>query len=371
MTRAWGRHGSRTILSALAAAFWFAATVNCRLAASESSTGNPPEWPQAKGAVFALRNTHVATPVVAFDAKGRDLLDFNCLTRGRAVIGRFYELVCDGGSFLPKGAGTWIGMQVAKSGVFTIEATITPREAQPKTPAVVLVYGNDTGEDVALLQERSGLALRIAKRSPMEVFSVEAGKAIHVVVTCDKDKWTAYRDGKPVTSGELAAAPTWEIRELRMGARETGSDPWRGRVEGIAVFPRVLTAEEVAAEAAVVKALQAGRKPAPTIRFKGTLVRQAKTSALREIRPYTRSMSAAEYKVEKVLAGDWKEPTITVLHWMIMDSKRLPIADRQPGVTVELSVERVEDNPQLERERRDEIEGDIATDLFYCENENG
>ena len=71
-----------------------------------------------------------------------------------------------------------------------------------------------------------------------------------------------------------------------------------------------------------------------------------------------------------MLAGEWKQPTIKVLHWMIMDGKRLPLADRKPGAEVELRVEPLGEHPQLESCRRDdEMDGDIAADLFYCESE--
>lgn len=258
-------------------------------------------------------------------------------------------------------------MQVAKSGIFTIEATLTPAEAQPKAPGVVLAYGDDKAEDVALIQDKTGLSLRLGGKQIIELFAPEAGKAVHLLVACDKEKWAAYRDGKPVRSGSLPAGlPAWETRELVIGANWANTDQWRGRVEGIAVFPRALTTEEAAGEAAAIKDLQAKRKPAATVRFQGTLVRQAKTAALNQIGAYTRSMTAAEYKVEKVLAGEWKQPTITVLHWMIMDYKRLPIADRKPGTAVELTVESYGDQPQLESCRRDD-EG-FEPD-FYCESE--
>jgi hypothetical protein len=205
---------------------------------------------------------------------------------------------------------------------------------------------------------------------PIALFAPEAGKSVHVLIACDKNKWVAYRDGQPVHSGQLAAgASAWGTRQLVMGAAWSGADAWRGRMEGIAVFPRALTAEETAGEAAAIRALQAVRKPATTVRFRGTLVRQAKTSALEDIRPYTRSLTAAEYKVKQVLAGEWNQPSITVLHWMIMDGKRLPIADRKLGTVLELSAERLDEHPQLESCRRDEItEGDIDADLFYCES---
>jgi hypothetical protein len=348
------------------AAIGLAVVAATRDAAAASETA----WPSVPGAVFALRTTDIAVPVIAFDAKGRDLMAFSCATRGRALFGRFYELVCDGGSFYARDAGTWIGQQVATSGAFTLEATITPAEAAGKVPGVVLAYGNDQGEDVALLQDQTGLRLRLQGAQPMAVFPVEAGASVHVLVAVGGGKWAAYRDGQPVRSGSLAGAiPAWRTRELVVGSGWSGAETWRGRIEGVAVFSRALTAPEAAKEAAAIKTLQAGRKPAASVKFRGTLVRQAKTSALEQIRPYTRSLTAAEYKVEQVLAGEWKDPTITVLHWMIMDGKRLPIADRQPGAAVVLKVDRLEDHPQLESCRRDEMEGDLALDLFYCESE--
>lgn len=348
-----------------------AVSLGLGVALNPAAAAPAPEWPSVPGAVFALRNASVTTPVVAFDAKGRALIAFNCAPRGRGLFGRFHELVCDDGSFHARDAGPWIGLQVAKSAAFTLEVTLTPAPAPPKSLGVVLAYGDDAGEDAALLQDKNGLSLRLGGTQPIVLFAPEAGKSVHVLIACGNDKWVAYRDGQPVHSGPLAAsASAWGTRQFVMGANWSGADPWHGRMEGIAVFPKALTAGEAAGEAAAIRALQAGRKPATTVRFQGTLVRQAKTSALEDIRPYTRSLTAAEYKIKRVLAGEWNQPDITVLHWMIMDGKRLPIADRKLGTEVELSVERLEEHPQLESCRRDEItEGDIAADLFYCESE--
>jgi hypothetical protein len=364
MTQSLQRKNLGATLSALAA------SLGLGLVLHPAAAAQAPEWPKVPGAGFALRNGRTTTPVVAFDAKGRELMAFNCAPRGRGVLGRFHELVCDGGSFHARDAGTWLGQQVAKSGAFTLEVTLTPAAAPLETCGVVLAYGDDAGEDAALLQDKGGLSLRLGRAQPIRLFAPAAGKPVHVLITCDKKRWVAYRDGQPAGSGPLAAgAPAWGTRQLVMGSAWSGSEPWRGRMECIAVFARALTAEEATEEAAASRVLQAGRKPATTVRFRGTLVRQAKTSALEEIRPYTRSLSAAEYKVGEVLAGEWKEPTITVLHWMIMDSKRLPIAERKTGTAVELSVQRLDQHPQLEECRRDELEGDIDADLFYCESD--
>lgn len=340
--------------------------------AGEPAAAQPLEWPKAPGAAFALPNNSLAATKVLFDAKGRDLLDFACLTEGRALFGRSFDLVCDGGFFFAKGAGTWIGLQVAKSGAFTVEVTIAPLEAAPKARGVVLAYADEKGEDFALLQDKTGLALRLAGTQPIELFAPEAGKPVHVLITCEKEKWAVYRDGQMARSGALTAAvPAWGTRQLFMGAACGGVDPWRGRMEGIAIFPCALSAEEAAGEAATFKALLAQRKPAQTVRFRGTLVRQARTAGLDQLKEYSRSMTAAEYKVDQVLSGEWKEPTIVVLHWMIIDRKYLPLVDRKPGTKVEMSVERCSEHPQLESCRRDdELDGILEAEQFYCESEN-
>jgi len=367
MTRSLRRTGVRAA-AALAAALGLGAALAPGRAAAEPA----PAWPAAPGAVLAFRNVHFESPRTAFDDKGRALMVFNCAPRGRGLFGRFHDLVCDGGSFHVREAGPWVGLQVAKSGAFTLEVTITPAEAPPKTRGVVLAYGDDAGEDVALLHDKTGLALRLAGAPPVELFAPEAGKPVHVLVACDRGTWAAYRDGQPVRSGTLAAAaPAWGRRQVVLGAAWTGADPWRGRIEGIALFPRALAADEAAKETAAIRPLMAGHKPATAVRFRGALVRQAKTADLEAIRPYTRSMTAAEYKVEQVLAGEWKEPTIVVLHWMIIDNKRLPLADRKPGAAVELTVERLDDHPQLGSCRRDdEVEGFADATPFYCESES-
>lgn len=371
MTRSFGRKCAKAAASA-ALILGLAAAMAPGLAAAEGSGETTAlQWPKVSGAAFALRIAHFSADKITLDAKGRELMAFECATRGRALFGRFYDLVCDGGSFVAKDAGDWIGLQVAKSGAFTLEATLTPGILPAKTPGVVLAYGDDKGEDVALLQDKAGLALRLGGTRTVELFALEAGKPVHVVVACDKEKWAAYCNGRLVRFGKCTAgAASWGTRQLVMGAAFSGAEPWRGRIEGIAIFPRALTAEQAAEEAAAIRALTADRKPATAIRFQGTLVRQAKTADLKAIQPYTRSMTLAEYKVDKVLAGEWKEPTIKVLQWMIMDSKRLPLADRKPGAKVELTVEPIEEHPQLETCRRDdELGGDISLDLYYCESE--
>lgn len=291
--------------------------------------------------------------------------------RGRSLIGSSNELVCAGGSFLAPGVGAWIGREIARSGTFSLEATLTPAGKAPVEPAVVLSYANADGEDVALLLDASGLVLRLPGNPPVPLFAVQAGQPVHLLVLSNGERWLVYRDGVRAAAGTLEnPTPAWGERELAIGAAWDGSDPWLGRIESIALFPRALPPDQAAAQAAAIRASMANREAVASVRFRGTLVRQAETPDLEAVRPYTRSLTLAEYKVDEVLAGDWDKPAITVLHWMIMDAERLPIADRTPGARVELTVEPFSSHPQLQDSRRDEFtETDFTAVLFYCESE--
>lgn len=360
--RPWGRRKVLAALGTGAAGLSLAGVVR----AAEA-----PTWPAVSGAVFALRTARITDPVVAFDAKGRELLGFNCLARGRALPGRSFELVCGGGSFVAREAGAWIGAKAGSAEGFSLELTLSPASAAPEEPGTVVAYGDATADAVALVQDKEALSLHLAGRQPSPLFAVAAGRAVHVVVTCGAGGWVAYRNGEKAGSGPLEAGPgRWPQGDLAMGASVAGSRPWLGRLEAVAIFPGVLSAAEAAAEAAAARALAAGRTSPAAIRFQGVLLRQAVTATLEDIRPYSRSLTAAEYRVEKVLTGTWNQPTITVLHWMIMDGRRLPIADRRPGAAVELTVEPLDQQPQLEGSRRDELaDGDLDAEMHYCERE--
>jgi hypothetical protein len=101
-----------------------------------------------------------------------------------------------------------------------------------------------------------------------------------------------------------------------------GSAEWRGRVEAVAVFPRVLTGEEAGAEEKAAKGLTGGRKEGEVIRFKGKLVRQAATSSLEDIRPYSRSLTVAEYRVEEVVSVEARQQRARMQRKAVRSSRR-------------------------------------------------
>ena len=332
----------------------------------------PADWAPAAGAVFAARDAHFASPFAALkeDGKKESLLFIS--ERGRAIFGRDHEWLCDGGSFVTRSGCAWLASQVDKAGMFSLELTLAPRTKANQGRTVAWSFGGEAGDAVALEQEGAQWRLRLkTAKEPLSLFTRETVAPFHLVVCAGNGAWRAYVDGKPAGQGTLGgSAAGWGAGNVVLGASSSGAQSWRGRIEGVAVYPRMLGAEEAAAQAAAMQARRATRLPATVVRFRGTLVRQAETSALEAIRPYTRSLTMAEYKVEQVLAGEWKQPTILVLHWAILDSVRLPLAGCQPGAKVTFSVEPLEQHPELEPNRRDELpDVDPAAAVFYCESE--
>jgi hypothetical protein len=166
-------------------------------------------------------------------------------------------------------------------------------------------------------------------------------------------------------------APVWRAKQWLIGANHVGKEIWRGRAEGIAIFSKALTAIEIQTETKTYSSWISTRKRSGSVRFRGTLIKQAKTSSLDQMGEYTRSLTAAEYKIDEIISGDWKEPTIFVLHWAVIDRKHLPITTRKLGTKVILTVARCCDNPQLDSCRRDDdLDGILDAEPFYCELED-
>lgn len=328
-------------------------------------------WAPAEGAAFAIRNANIGSKAIAYDANGRELLALDLRQRGRALHGRHFEWLCDGGSFLAAQGGEWLGAQVRKAGAFSIEATLDPRSLGGAGPAVAWSFGTDKETLAAIAQLGKRWVMQFKGGEEIGLFARDTDAPFHLVLSVGNGSWQAYVDGKAAGNGTVKGNPAdWGAGKVALGALPSGQETWRGRIQGVAVYARVLTPQDVAKQAAAMKAELDVCQPIKPLKFNGTLVRQAQTSELKDILPYTRSLTMAEYRVDKVLDGEWKQPTILVLHWAILDSVRLPLAERRPGEKVELSVEPLEGHPQLEPHRRDELpDADLDASVFYCESD--
>ncbi|MGB2998873.1 MAG: LamG-like jellyroll fold domain-containing protein [Phycisphaerae bacterium] len=347
------------------------ATPAATTAPAAPASATAVRWAPAEGAVFAIRNAHVSSKALAYEANGRELLVLNVRERGRALHGRHFEWLCDDGSFLATQGGEWLSAQVRKAGAVSIEATLEPRSLGGGKRAVAWSFGTDKETVAAIAQLEKRWVLQLKGGEEIGLFARDTEAPFHLVLTIGNGFWQAYVDGKAAANGKVKGnASDWSAGKVALGALPSAEGTWRGRIHGVAVYARVLTPHDAAKQAEAMKAELDARQPIKPLKFNGTLVRQARTSELKDILPYTRSLTMAEYQVDNVLAGEWKHPTILVLHWAILNSVRLPLAERKPGGKVELTVEPLEGHPQLEPHRRDELpDANPGAAVFYCESE--
>jgi hypothetical protein len=90
-------------------------------------------------------------------------------------------------------------------------------------------------------------------------------------------------------------------------------------------------------------------KPVPQYVIEATLI-NASTIPEPNKTVYPRSYSIHEYKVDKVLSGDFTGKTLRVAHWTEMNNQLLKAATYKVGQTVTLTLEPFDAHPELEQE---------------------
>ena len=124
-------------------------------------------------------------------------------------------------------------------------------------------------------------------------------------------------------------------------------EPWKGKVEGIAIYDRAVRADEAAANYAEYAKKLGARKPLQQIKVEATLAAKSEIPAVAKIAPYHSALIVYEYDVTKVLKGTYNEKTLRVAHWALAYKKRMPVAKAKPGDAATLLVERFTDHPEL------------------------
>ena len=151
----------------------------------------------------------------------------------------------------------------------------------------------------------------------------------------------AYRDGELVVE---SADVQGDFFHWQPGPLTFGGD-WRGALEGVAIYARVLDSEEVAENAVRYRALRAERPEVRHTVVEATRLGSAAPPRLADISPYREALVIADYRVDRVLSG---EPLgageIRVAEWAILGGVELST----PAERAVLTLERFADNPQLE-----------------------
>jgi hypothetical protein len=342
----------------------------------------PQTWPaNPKGLVFVWENGKKTNLVR--DPVTNQMTAYSAKAQEGAVFDRHYAMVTDEGAFVFPDFVEQFGNAVRKSNGLSIELTLTPHGPATERPGCVLSFG--------LTQVRGRLVFQLNDTNT-ELCSLPVNQASHVVITYEPDHLVCYVNGQQVLAtdkvkGDLkgyltGALPTnpkrFEQGPDKAGERlpqmrplSVGNDqehhPWGGTVEGIAMYDRALSPQEVLSNATAYRDLRAARKPVERLELRGKLVASSITPVLKKIQPYRQALMVNEYQVEKVLRGTYTEKKIRVAHWAMLDEQTRRITQLPLGTRLDLLVEPMLAQPQLEGQfLSNTLDEDFDLAIYYA-----
>jgi len=305
--------------------------------------------------------------------------------KGLAFLGRRWEMDLTAGGYFVAATPPRMLRRLQAAECFTLEALLTPPTAAdanaPGAAGRVISYGPAGGAaNFALLQRGPELLLELrttAGQYVLPVGRVQAGVPAHVCVTFRPGELRCHVDGEPSpraapakahppggAAGSLALQPRGGLGEWKDGPLVFGAG-WRGRLEAVAVTPRVFSTQENDARLAMLAERIAGRRIVERLVVVAALAATTPAPDPASIAPYRRALVANLYEVRKVLAGKYDGRRILVAQWAVLDGKPLPAAWRT-GAVYRLELERFGDNPQLEAERYLMDVDALELPVYYC-----
>jgi hypothetical protein len=316
------------------------------------------QWPGTTAGLVFLWDNAVAENLVP-GAAGDEPKTFRVEARGRARYNSYFDLDCTGGSFVVDQIGGDLVTACQKTHEFTIAAAITPTGRDQTGPASIISFAeNPKKRNFLLAQDHDSLTFELTtargKPTTVKFGNLAAGKLQHVVLTFSRGNVRCFLDGQatPLSGKFSADLSGWTGQPLVFGDEFNGKHNWSGRLEGIAIFNRALTAAEATRHYELFSARFDNRTTPERVRVRAKCLEVSPIPDPRTIVPYRRALVVNRYQVEKVLQGTVPGRDLLVAQWGVLDKN--VVADGKPrvGQTIELTLESFDDHPELQSERQ-------------------
>ncbi len=325
----------------------------------------PPAWPASREGLAFLWETADAANLVRDPELGADRATTLTATGG-ARLDAGFAMLLDGGRFtLGRDETPRLRAAVQGSNEISLEALIDSGGADGK----IVTWATEKAINL-WLEQRSGrliFGLRTGARGPeayprVALFEPPAGRPAHVVVTYEPGRLVAYLDGEPLVESVEPQGGFYHWRDLPLSF---GGGGWRGRVEGVAIYDRVLSAAEAAEAHRLARARLAARRPVPRSVVEARLVARSRAPTLAEISPYREAVFAVDYVVERTLEGPPVAAELRAVQWAVLDGAAQRVTRAAAGERFRLTLEPFAAQPQLESVYlADTLEGDRGQ-MFY------
>ncbi len=301
-------------------------------------------WPASKaGLLYLWKDRVTLNAYTTRDGKKHEAVPEG---HGAARFGRMGELLVDGGSYEgnPETTADTLAHFQTKPEA-TWEALVLPPAAEgtpPATPPGVLF-----GAPGFVLSDAAGRLVVARDASVWRSKEALPATPFHLVVVRGAQGFEAHVNGEPLELEPASGVPASPAPPTL-----TFGGGWNGGLMNVALYDRAITAEEIASNATAAKARIAAFPAAPArVKVQARLVEVSAMPTPEAIAPYTSSLVAYVYEVEKVLEGALEGKTVLVKHWAMLDEKAAQGFPREAGKSYELLLEREQDQPQLKGER--------------------
>jgi hypothetical protein len=334
------------------------------------STQNGFWPPSTDGLVFVWENGNASNTIPAEGSVGELC---RVIPTGQAKFTRFWAMDLTDGAFHPEQTmSANVQARLRASRQFTLAVVITPSHTDGKHAAHVVSYGaTDAKWTFVLAQRGDALVVGLDASAPeqtrlLDVGRLEAGIVRHVVVVVAHGVLTAYIDGRKVSSYDDVRTDfsAWEEPQLWFGAAPDGSGEWSGRLEGIALYDRALTRDEVQRHHRAYAERLAGRAPLPTLEVDALLTK--KRDIPRDT-AYPNTLVVFDYRVDAVREGKYDGRKALVAHRGNLNGRRqVATEELRVGQVYRLRIEPFDAHPELAALQIVMNLDDIHLPLFYA-----
>lgn len=317
-------------------------------------------WPAGReNLVFVWENMKAANQLDEKSPVG--FLQCNIQLRGRALFTRELQLATAGGFGETAEAGKKVFAALSRSGQASIELLIHAVDGQ-KGSLVAFVGSRKPqftiSQDGRTLQAHSTTSGTSVSWPGL----ITAGKPLHLVSNLSGKELELFADGRSLGKKALTFDFAGSAFDNLILGDASGS--LQARVSGFALYNRLLTPAEIAANSRLAHQ-QEGRTPAAArLIVDATLQETTEIPSPDAIGAYSRALVVNTYTVNKVIEGTYTDSRVLVAEWAILDRKIIK-SYQTPVQPEQLVLEKFADHPQLEGERQmmDVFEPEL--EMFY------
>lgn len=316
-------------------------------------------WPATTdGLIFAWSDS---------TAENRMADGFTCRVEphGRAFWNEHLAMECGGGWFDAPEAGRRISERCKGANSISVEMILRAGDNPDVEDLLRILTLASTPDErnITLGHKRGKLCLWLGTEDngpagndrEIEICQLKAHEFHHVVVgyrpgTTGDGTLGVMVDGEDlyVRARLRGGFQHWIPRDLRFGAAPDGSSAWRGEIEGVAIYDRVLTDAEALEHYASAQVLLGRRGTAPEWLVKARLVEASRIPSLREIQPYRNALMKHRYELLGVEQGDLPSGReLVVAHWCWLGGEAMPAQGYRVGEEVSLRLHKLDAHGEI------------------------